>query len=114
MNNLIINAQQALSGRRDAAVHIATRSAERNGKAGVEFTVQDNGPGFAPELIERVFEPYVSTRAEGSGLGLAIVRRIVEEHDGMVEAANTAGGGAELTIWLPAMRAVPVAMEAAS
>lgn len=114
MNNLIINAQHALVGRTDAAVQVATRSVERAGKSGVEFTVRDNGPGFAPEMIERVFEPYVGTRAEGSGLGLAIVRRIVEEHDGDVAAANSADGGAELRIWLPAMRAAPTIMEAAS
>ena len=55
---------------------------------GVRLLVRDNGPGFAPNLIARVFEPYVSNKAKGTGLGLAIVKKIVQDHGGRIEVGN--------------------------
>lgn len=74
LNNLIINAQGALSGKA-GTVTIRTETDSRT--AGVTVTVQDNGPGFDADKIDRVFEPYVSSKEKGTGLGLAICRRIV-------------------------------------
>jgi nitrogen fixation/metabolism regulation signal transduction histidine kinase len=65
------------------------------------LVVEDNGPGFPPEILQRAFEPYVTTRPKGTGLGLAIVKKIVEEHNGSIDIANAAGGGAAVTIVLP-------------
>jgi signal transduction histidine kinase len=48
----------------------------------VHLTVTDNGPGIAPEMAARLFEPYATTKAQGTGLGLAIAQRIAIEHDG--------------------------------
>jgi len=56
--------------------------------------VTDTGVGIPPELQERLFEPYVTTRKRGTGLGLAIVKRIVEDHKGTLEIGNRAQGGA--------------------
>jgi len=56
--------------------------------SGVRLGVRDNGPGFPPELLARVFEPYVSQKAKGTGLGLAIVKKIVQEHGGTIEVGN--------------------------
>jgi signal transduction histidine kinase len=111
MNNLVINAHHAVTGRSDPAIEIATRVVVENGKEGVELTVSDNGPGFAPDMIARAFDPYVSTRERGSGLGLAIVRRIVEEHEGHISAENREGGGARMQLWLPAQRVAQPARE---
>ena len=68
-----------------------------------EIVVRDSGPGFSPEALRRVFEPYFTTRGErgGTGLGMAIVHRIVTEHGGRVSARNAAGGGAEIVVRLP-------------
>jgi nitrogen fixation/metabolism regulation signal transduction histidine kinase len=66
-----------------------------------EITVEDNGPGFRPDVIGQVFDPYVTTKTKGTGLGLAIVKKIVEEHGGRIEAENTRSGGARIRIELP-------------
>ena len=68
------------------------------------MTVQDNGPGFDTDKIDRVFEPYISSKEKGTGLGLAICRRIVEEHGGTIRATNPQHGGAAVIISLPLRR----------
>lgn len=65
------------------------------------ISVRDQGPGFSPDNIERVFEPYVTSKEKGTGLGLAICRRIIEEHGGNIRAINAPGGGANVIISLP-------------
>lgn len=72
----------------------------RDGEAVVE--VADRGAGLAPEVRERLFEPFVTTKRTGTGLGLAIVRRVVEAHGGRVEAADRPGGGTVFRVALPA------------
>ena len=66
----------------------------------VDLILRDSGPGFAPELLSRAFEPYVTTKARGTGLGLAIVKKIIDEHDGEIRLANREEGGAEIRIRL--------------
>jgi nitrogen fixation/metabolism regulation signal transduction histidine kinase len=101
LHNLLTNAVEALEGRPDGAIAIATRRGERGGDEVAELTVEDNGPGFQRELIGQLFDPYVTTKPRGTGLGLAIVRKIVEEHGGHVEADNRAEGGARVKVVLP-------------
>ena len=101
MHNLIKNSLEALEGRREARLNIVTRCVEEVGRQYVELTLTDNGPGFPEELMDRLFEPYVTNKPKGNGLGLAIVKKIVEEHGGMVGAENdAAGGGARIRIHL--------------
>jgi signal transduction histidine kinase len=67
----------------------------------VELSVSDNGPGIDPGILDRIYEPYVSTKPKGSGLGLAIVKRIIDEHGGQIRADSPGGGGARFRIRLP-------------
>ena len=73
------NAIEASRGAPAAVVRI-TVATPRAGA--VDVTVEDNGPGIAEDIAERLFEPYATTKAEGTGLGLAIAQRIALEHDG--------------------------------
>ena len=97
IHNLLQNAEHALTQVPRGRIMVRTDAAEE----GVRLSIIDNGPGFPDELLSRVFEPYVTTKAKGTGLGLAIVKKIVEEHNGSISASNPAVGGARVEILLP-------------
>jgi signal transduction histidine kinase len=90
--NLILNAAQAIgsgSGSGTVTVGVDTPPADglllaREFEGPVRLRVTDDGPGVEPDMVERIFEPFVSGRPGGSGLGLAIVQRAVEAHRGLV------------------------------
>ena len=73
----------------------------------VELTVRDNGPGLPPELIDQIFEPFVTTKepGKGTGLGLAVCARLIEGMGGVIHADNAAEGGAVFRVLLPAYTA---------
>jgi two-component system, NtrC family, nitrogen regulation sensor histidine kinase NtrY len=98
LTNLVQNAMDAVNGRSDARI-VVELAPEPSGR--VSLTVRDNGPGVAPEMRDRLFEPYATTKAHGTGLGLAIVERIVVEHGGEISYADAPGGGAEFRVVLP-------------
>lgn len=108
IHNLIVNASHAAvqhNSEKDAMVYIDTALTTSNSSASdqkhaVILTVSDNGPGFAPEVLNRVFEPYVTTKSTGTGLGLAIVKKIIDEHSGRIEVENRSRGGARVSILL--------------
>ncbi|MCL2524484.1 MAG: ATP-binding protein [Betaproteobacteria bacterium] len=97
IHNLLRNAEDALEGRSDGRIEIVTELAGRY----IRLSIGDNGPGFPGELLPRIFEPYVTTKARGTGLGLPIVKKIVEEHLGSIEISNEPAGGARIDIRLP-------------
>ncbi len=101
LTNLCRNAVQAFE-RREGVVTIAlgTSGEPRNS---VRLAVVDDGPGIAPEIRERLFEPYATTRGRsgGSGLGLATVHGIVERHGGFIEVVSTPDEGTAFTVVLP-------------
>ncbi len=105
LNNLLRNALDAIAGEAvNEAKHIWIRTgfALDRHPSMLEWIVEDDGPGFPPELLARVFEPYVTSKSKGSGLGLAIVRRIVEEHGGQIEAGSRDGAqGARVCMCFP-------------
>jgi signal transduction histidine kinase len=98
--NLILNAADALSGI-DAATRTVTIRSEPVGVE-VRVTVVDNGPGIAAKDLERVFDPFWSTKPGGMGIGLAVCQSIVAAHHGQITAANDANGGALFCVILPA------------
>ena len=91
LHNLIKNAVESCEQHK-ARVHITTREVTDHGAHLVEVAILDHGSGFPEDILERAFEPYVTTKTKGTGLGLAIVKRIVEEHGGSVHAENHADG----------------------
>ena len=101
LHNLIRNAMEAMEGQDSALVSIATELVESDQGDIAEIRVGDNGPGIPAEKLEKIFEPYVTTKVKGSGLGLAIVKKLVEEHGGSVAAENRSGGGALIRVRLP-------------
>ncbi len=102
LHNLIKNALEAVAGNKTGGTQITvtTRVGSEDGQAFVELVVHDCGPGFGAEMIDKLFEPYVTTKIKGTGLGLAIVKKIVEEHGGIIQAENAPEGGADVRIRL--------------
>ncbi len=98
--NLVRNAVDAMGGPRDAtcAKLLTLKASAREGR--VILSVRDTGPGIAAADIDRIFNPFFTTRNTGTGLGLAIVHRIVDAHGGTVTAFND--GGAVFELSLPA------------
>jgi len=103
IHNLLANASDAIAAQgEDGLIHVTTQLIDAHM---LRFTVADSGPGFAPAVLARATEPYVTTKAHGSGLGLAIVDKIVTAHGGRLDLGNRRAGGARVSILLtvPAM-----------
>ncbi len=96
VHNLLQNAQDAMAPAGGGKITIET-GVTRNG---VLLRISDSGSGFSEGIIQRAFEPYVTTKPRGTGLGLAIVKKIIDEHQGTVELANQTAGGAQVSIVL--------------
>ncbi|HVS18375.1 MAG TPA: ATP-binding protein [Planctomycetota bacterium] len=93
--NLLLNAGAIMGG----AGRVRVR-AQREGERAVEVAVEDEGPGIAPEHLERIFDPFFSTRGS-TGLGLSVSYGIVRAHGGELRASNLPGGGASFRVHLP-------------
>lgn len=102
IHNLLQNSQDAATenvaaGRGAPHIALHTETVEYKDSAGesrqaVKLTIADNGPGFAPRILSRAFEPYVTTKAKGTGLGLAMVKKIIDEHGARIELRNRMEG----------------------
>jgi two-component system sensor histidine kinase PilS (NtrC family) len=95
MLNLLLNAVQAMHGQGAIAIRIASD----DGCA--TMAIEDTGPGIPPEVREKLFRPFFSTKPGGTGLGLATARRIIEEHGGSIAIDCPARGGTCVTVRLP-------------
>lgn len=96
--NLIRNAIDAMGAAARRELRIG---AGRTEDGMVLVTVEDSGPGIAPEMMQRLFQPFVTTKANGMGVGLSICRTIVEAHGGRIWAENRPDGGAIFAFTLP-------------
>lgn len=97
-DNLVRNAREAMA---DQAEPPRLKVTVGRVGAAAEVRVIDNGPGIAPENLQRIFQPFVSTKGKGMGLGLAICREIVEGHGGRLEVESTLGKGTTFIVTLP-------------
>jgi len=96
--NLMMNASQAMSGQRGPR-RLAVSGAS-TGEARIDITVADTGPGIAPDHLERLFDPFFTTRPQGMGMGLTICRTIAEAHGGELTVESEPGRGARFRLLL--------------
>ena len=94
--NLIKNSIE--SKKKKAEINIEVKSEFVIEENIVRLTIVDNGIGFPVDILDQVFEPYITTKSKGGGLGLAIVQNIIEQHDGQIYASNLEPHGARVTI----------------
>ncbi|MBK0393205.1 PAS domain-containing sensor histidine kinase [Ramlibacter algicola] len=107
--NLLKNAAESVDQARrplaQRSVELRAVPRQLEGQAVVEFTVTDTGKGLSPEVMERLYEAFFSTKAEGMGIGLNLCRTIVESHQGRMEAENIYNGsdvaGCRFSFWIP-------------
>jgi signal transduction histidine kinase len=97
--NLVENALHAVNG--GGTVEVRVEPESYNGTRFVSVSVSDTGDGVDPEIKERIFEPYFSTKASGTGLGLAIAKKVVEDHGGRISLESEPGKGTKVTLTLP-------------
>ena len=106
LTNLIQNAIDAIEGRDTPETGVLPPGRVELGltvdESSVTLEISDNGRGLPPDERERLTEPYVTTREKGTGLGLAIVRKIIEDHNAVLELDDRDGGGATVRVILPA------------
>lgn len=116
IENIITNAKDVMPPEGVIKIDVTNISAEecRQQKlspthAGIMIKLQDQGPGIAPNLLPKIFDPYFSTKEGGNGLGLAICHSIITKHNGALRASSTPGQGSTFTIYLPAEKNSPQA-----
>ena len=94
--NLIKNSIEAKKSKTTLNILIKSRFNTKNGV--IRLTIIDDGNGFPEDIIDQVFEPYVTTKEKSGGLGLAIVQNIIEQHEGQIFASNVKPYGARITV----------------
>src|SRR2546430_114699 len=107
--NLIANAFEALEGKGKIAITASLGEIEPDPEFGVApvlaptlvVDVCDNGPGVPPELSDRIYDPFFTTKVKGTGLGLGIVRKIVDAHDGRIDLHSSPDTGTRFRVTLP-------------
>jgi len=104
--NLLLNAIQAMpeGGAIDMTASWIKGRTETDGS--IEVTVSDTGPGIPKALRDKIFDPFFTTKTNGIGLGLSLAKKVVEQHQGVIEVRDGGGGGTTVTIRLPAKQPV--------
>jgi signal transduction histidine kinase len=102
--NLIHNAVESMANTSDRSrlLRVVTKS---HGPDRIIVAVEDSGAGIEPARLDRIFDPFISTKSDGMGLGLAICRMIVERHDGKLSALSDGKNGARFQLVLPVRHA---------
>jgi len=96
--NLMRNGLEALGSTGQRRLTITTRE---SGDNSVQLCVCDNGPGVDDELMAKLFDAFITTKADGMGVGLSICKSIIEDHDGEIHADRNDGSGMSFTFTLP-------------
>ena len=99
--NLFLNAVEVMKP--GGRLTVQTRSLP--GRDEVLLTVKDTGPGIDPQILPKIFDPFITSKHTGTGLGLTITHDIVEQHHGRIQAENDPSGGAIFSVWLAAHEA---------
>jgi signal transduction histidine kinase len=102
VNNLVQNGVEALDG--GGSLQISTQngmSSFYENRPVVIMSVEDNGPGIAQDLEEKIFNPFFTTKSTGTGLGLSISHQIIERHGGVISCTSNQGQGTTFTVELP-------------
>jgi signal transduction histidine kinase len=111
-SNLLANAFEALGGEGHVDIQATVVPGDEEPSGGqpepprVVVSIHDTGPGIVPEDLERIFSPFFTTKPQGTGLGLAIVRKVVDAHDGHIDAISAPGRGATFRVTLPVVPSV--------
>lgn len=98
--NIILNAIDAIE--HEGAIDVRVQSVKIDGESFYSITVTDNGKGIEEGSLEKLFDPFYTTKDEGTGLGLSISYGIIHRHMGRIDIGNRPEGGAQVVIWLPA------------
>lgn len=101
--NLMLNSLDAMDGQQNGERQVVIRASE-SGDGIVEIAVIDRGTGIAPDKLQRIFEPFETTKTKGTGIGLAISKKIIELHGGHIWAENNPQGGATVRFTLNVMQ----------
>lgn len=99
--NLLTNAAQATEGKGEIVIALASAPHPESGLSGWLLSVSDQGKGISPELMDRIFVPFFTTRKDGTGLGLPVVQHVALLHHGSVSVRALPDGGTQFAIWLP-------------
>lgn len=110
IQNIIINGNQAMPEGGIIKVNCENIDFERSKKEGltphdyIKISIKDSGIGINPAQLDKIFDPYFSTKQQGSGLGLAVCHSIINKHDGIIQAYSEQGSGTTFTLYLPAQK----------
>ncbi|MDO9145653.1 ATP-binding protein [Rhodoferax sp.] len=99
--NLLLNAAQATDDESPVVISLQAQPHPETGAPGWRLAVRDHGKGIAPEILDKVFTPFFTTRHEGTGLGLPVVQHVALLHQGFVTVENLPEGGTQFAVWLP-------------
>jgi signal transduction histidine kinase len=99
--NLLVNAAQATVGEGAIVIALDRGVSSDSGAPGWVLSVTDHGKGLAPDIMDKIFLPFFTTRSDGTGLGLPVVQHVALMHGGYVSASNQPGGGTQFAVWLP-------------
>jgi CheY-like chemotaxis protein len=116
ITNLVLNARDAITGTGTIRLSVSPAAPSTGGTSPelVRISVSDDGPGIAPQLLDRIFEPLFTTKRNGTGLGLAIARRLMEGQGGALTAENRPEGGSAFHLLVPAAEAPAPAIQQAA
>jgi signal transduction histidine kinase len=103
VSNLLRNAVEACAGRSEPP-HVRVEGSIDHVQQQLRIVVADNGPGVDPDIREKIFQPFFTTKERGTGLGLSLVQKIVVTHNGRMTLASSEAGGAAFQMALPLSR----------